>query len=146
MQAQACFRVHLRPRCDEGFELVGRRRLDGGVSGIATDFPDGTVIDRARRPSEIGEDVLIVRPPSVRHHGLDKGYFPTLKSCCHGDGQAWSDGLQGVVQDGFQQAGAGLFAHGDAGFELIAQDHQFIDLGDNAVLFGKRGERDPHIL
>lgn len=44
--------------------------------------------------------------------------------------------LEGVMEDGFEQAGAGLFARGDAGFELVAQGHEFIDLGDDAVLFG----------
>jgi hypothetical protein len=31
-----------------------------------------------------------------------------------------------------------LLARGDAGFELVAQGHEFIDLGDDAVLFGER--------
>ncbi|WP_161625634.1 hypothetical protein [Sphingobium quisquiliarum] len=45
------------------------------------------------------------------------------------------------MQNAFKQAGSGLFAGGDARFELVAHGYQLIDLGDDAVLLGERRER-----
>src|SRR5262245_37364332 len=41
-----------------------------------------------------------------------------------------------------EQAAAGIGGGGEACFQPVAQHHQFIYLGDNAVLFGERRERD----
>ena len=46
--------------------------------------------------------------------------------------------LPNVIQEGFEQAAACVVAAGKAVFQLVAKRHQFIDLGDNAPLFGER--------
>ena len=33
-----------------------------------------------------------------------------------------------------------MVAGGEAGFQAVAQGHQFVDLGDDAVLFGEGGD------
>lgn len=52
--------------------------------------------------------------------------------------------FEGVVKYGFEQARADLFASREAGFELVAQGHQLIDLGHDSLLLGKWRERDGH--
>ena len=42
----------------------------------------------------------------------------------------YSGRLQSIVQDRFQRAEAGSLAFGEAGFELVAQGHELIDLID----------------
>ena len=42
------------------------------------------------------------------------------------------------MQQRFELAAAALVGSGQAGFELVAQGHQFIDFGDDAVLFASR--------
>ncbi len=49
-------------------------------------------------------------------------------------------GGKGLVQEGVEEAVAGFVAVGKAGFQAVAQGHQFIDLGDDAVLFGEGWE------
>lgn len=88
-QAEARLRVHLWPRRDEYLKLVGWRCLDDCMFSIGADFRDSAVIDRARRPCEIRENILIIRPAPVRDHRLDQADFPTLKfiappTYCHG--------------------------------------------------------------
>ena len=48
------------------------------------------------------------------------------------------------MQHGFEQVAAVGFGGGKLGFQLVAQRHQFIDLGDDAVLFGewREGNQD----
>lgn len=45
------------------------------------------------------------------------------------------------LQAGGQQTLAALLALGLSGFQLIAQCHEFIDFGNDAVLFGERRQR-----
>jgi len=40
------------------------------------------------------------------------------------------------VQDGFQQAAAVGCGAAELAFQLVAQGHELIDFGDDAVLFG----------
>ena len=47
------------------------------------------------------------------------------------------DGSKRLVQQRVEQAAAGGFAGGKAGFQPVAQRHQFVDFGDDAVLFGE---------
>jgi hypothetical protein len=42
-----------------------------------------------------------------------------------------------MVQDGFEQAPAPGLGGCELRFQLVAERHQFIDLGDDAVLFGE---------
>ena len=44
------------------------------------------------------------------------------------------------MEYGFEQAVAVGLSGGELGFELVAQGHQFVYPGDDAVLFGERGE------
>jgi|GEM_PF-3365362 len=44
------------------------------------------------------------------------------------------------MQHGFEQAAVVGLGGGELGFELVAQGHQLIDLGYDAVLFGERWE------
>ena len=44
------------------------------------------------------------------------------------------------MEDGFEQAAACVVAGGEAFFQPVAERHQFIDLGDDAVLFGEGWE------
>ena len=46
-------------------------------------------------------------------------------------------GGKGLVQEGVEEAVAGLVANGEARFQAVAQGHQFFDLGDDTVLFGE---------
>ena len=48
--------------------------------------------------------------------------------------------IQGFVQHGFQQAAAVGFGGGELGFQLVAQRHQFVYFGDDAVLLGEGWE------
>ena len=48
--------------------------------------------------------------------------------------------IQRFVQQGFKKAGAGGSGSGEAGFQLIAESHQGVDFGHDAVLFGEGGE------
>ncbi len=52
---------------------------------------------------------------------------------CHGAAQR-------LVQESFEEAGSGGGGGGEAGFQLIAERHQGIDLGHDAVLFGEGRE------
>lgn len=49
-------------------------------------------------------------------------------------------GFQRLVQEGFEEVGAGGGGGGEAGFQLIAECHQGIDLGHDSVLFGEGWE------
>ena len=49
-------------------------------------------------------------------------------------------GGKGLVQEGVEEAVAGLVAGGKACFQAVAQGQQLIDPGDDAVLFGKGWE------
>jgi hypothetical protein len=45
-------------------------------------------------------------------------------------------GSEGLVEGGFEEvAGLGL-GGGELGFQAVAESHQFIDFGDDAVLLG----------
>ena len=46
------------------------------------------------------------------------------------------------MEHGFEQAAAVGLGGGKLGFELVAQGHQFVYPGDDAVLFGEGRERD----
>ena len=46
------------------------------------------------------------------------------------------------MEHGFQQAAAVGLGGGELGFELVAQGHQFVYPGDDAVLLGERGKGD----
>ena len=46
-------------------------------------------------------------------------------------------GVHGFAECGFEEAGAGGRGGGEAGFELVAEGHEFGDLGDDAVLLGE---------
>src|SRR5215470_6829755 len=46
------------------------------------------------------------------------------------------------MKHGFEQTAAIGLSGGELGFELVAQGHQFVYPGDDAVLFGERGKRD----
>jgi len=70
---------------------------------------------------------------SYSRPALERRYLQTVFT----GQQDQSGGLEGVVQDGFEQAGANLLAGGEADFELIAHVHQLIDLGNDAALFCK---------
>jgi len=48
---------------------------------------------------------------------------------------------QRITQHGFEQAAAVGLGAGEVGFQLVAEGHEFIDFGDDAVLFGKRRQR-----
>ena len=48
--------------------------------------------------------------------------------------------IQGFMQHGLQQAAAVGLSGSELDFELVAQGHQFVHPGDDAVLFGERGE------
>ena len=50
--------------------------------------------------------------------------------------------LQGLVQDGVEKAAAYFAAGGKILFQLFADRHQFVDLGDDAVLFGEGRESE----
>ena len=43
---------------------------------------------------------------------------------------------EGVVEDGFEEASGFGLGGGELGFEAVAEGHQLVDLGDDAVLFG----------
>jgi hypothetical protein len=45
--------------------------------------------------------------------------------------------IERISKHRFQQAAAVGFGGGDMGFQLVAQRHQLIDLGNDAVLFGE---------
>src|SRR5262249_53639039 len=44
---------------------------------------------------------------------------------------------EGLGEQRFEQAAAGVVGGGEACFEPVAQGHQLMDLGDNAALFGE---------
>ena len=46
-------------------------------------------------------------------------------------------GFQRLMQQRFQKAAAMLVGLLQAGFEAVAERHQFVDFGDDAMLFGK---------
>ena len=48
--------------------------------------------------------------------------------------------LKRFGEEGVEEAAAGGGGGGEARFQLVAQRHQRIDLGDNAVLLGERRE------
>ncbi|MDT4853400.1 hypothetical protein FQZ97_876650 [compost metagenome] len=48
-------------------------------------------------------------------------------------------GLGQAVQQCLHQLGVGAFGVGLLGLQAVAEGHQFIDFGDDAVLFGERG-------
>ena len=50
--------------------------------------------------------------------------------------------LQRLVQKGVEQVAAGIVACGEAHFQLVAEGHQFINFGDDAVFFGQGREGD----
>ena len=50
-----------------------------------------------------------------------------------------------VVEDDFKQAAACVVAGSEALFQPVAERHQFIDLGDDAVLFGEGWESKSQI-
>ena len=54
-----------------------------------------------------------------------------------GFGRGVGGGLVQALQGRGGQAVAAKFAFLQCGFELVAQGHQFIDFGDDAVLFGE---------
>ena len=43
------------------------------------------------------------------------------------------------MQQGVKQVASGVVARGETRFQLVAESHQFIDLGDDAVLLGQAG-------
>lgn len=47
----------------------------------------------------------------------------------------------GLLDDSVGEVDLGGFGVGEARLEGVAQGHEFVDLGDDAVLFGKRWER-----
>ena len=47
-----------------------------------------------------------------------------------------------VAQHGCEQAAAVGLGGDELGLQLVAQGHQLINLGDDAVLFGERGKGD----
>ncbi|MNR15240.1 hypothetical protein D3C85_1317620 [compost metagenome] len=47
-------------------------------------------------------------------------------------------GLGQAVEQRLHQPGVGACGVGLAGFQTVAQGHQFVDFGDDAVLFGER--------
>ncbi len=49
---------------------------------------------------------------------------------------------QRLVQDGFEEAAAFGLGGGELRFQPVAEGHQFIDFGDDAVLFGEGWERN----
>ena len=46
--------------------------------------------------------------------------------------------LPRFLQDGFEEAAAFGLGGGELRFQPVAQGHQFVDFGDDAVLFGER--------
>ena len=46
------------------------------------------------------------------------------------------------MEDGIKQAATYVVGRGETLFQLVAERHQFIDLGDDAKLFGEWRERD----
>ena len=51
-----------------------------------------------------------------------------------------------AAEQRLHQLGVGVFGVGLLGFQAVAQGHQFIDFGDDAVLFGEWGHRDYQLL
>jgi hypothetical protein len=50
--------------------------------------------------------------------------------------------VEGLVEGGFEEAaGLGLDG-GELGFEAVAEGHQFVHFGDDAVLFAQRRNRN----
>ncbi|MOA57554.1 hypothetical protein D3C78_1817570 [compost metagenome] len=62
--------------------------------------------------------------------------LPALRKICR------IAGLSQAVQQRLHQLGVGAVGIGLPGFEPVAQGHQLIDFGDDAVLFGFRRERN----
>jgi hypothetical protein len=50
-----------------------------------------------------------------------------------------------LVEDGFEEAAAFDLSRVELLFQPVAQRHQLFDLGDDAVLFGERWQRDQHL-
>ena len=50
--------------------------------------------------------------------------------------------LQRLVQQGGEQAAVGVIAGSKARFQPVTQRYQFIDFGNDAVLFGEGREGD----
>ena len=54
------------------------------------------------------------------------GIYLLVPSCCH------------PVHDGVGQTALGGLGVGEAGLEGVAEGHELVDFGDDAVLFGQR--------
>lgn len=48
---------------------------------------------------------------------------------------------EGLVKDGFEEAAALGLGGGELRFQAVAEGHQLVDFGDDAVLFGEGGRR-----
>ena len=99
--------------------------------------------------------VRVLRDELAAHGEVEDGPAQLLDLIgAGGEGREGIQGEAGVVLKGF---GIGRVQAGEAGrgqpvarclplspgrFQLVAQGHQFIDLGDDAVLFGKGWEHD----
>ena len=46
-------------------------------------------------------------------------------------------GREGFVEGGFERGAAGVGGVGEAGFQFVAEGHEFIDFGDDALLLGE---------
>ena len=83
--------------------------------------------------------------------------FFSLASCASGRGYGVAETFQrpvrmgvaargsGGLEGGFDKGGGEAFllraGLGEAGLEAVAERHQFVDFGDDAVLFGEGGKR-----
>lgn len=77
------------------------------------------------------------RPASAASFSLSRGRvlsFFSAPEVSFKIGMTAPSGGQRVAQHGFEQTAAVGFVGGELGFELVAQRHQFIDLGDDTVL------------
>ena len=49
------------------------------------------------------------------------------------------------MEGGFEEAAGLGLGGGELGFQAVAEGHQFIDFGDDAVLFGEWWDRNGHL-
>jgi hypothetical protein len=79
--AQAGRMIDVRPCREKGVQIVVSRGFRRFVLRLGSDFSDQPMVYGPGRPSEVGQDVLIIRECSTpSDHRLDQGDFPGLSA------------------------------------------------------------------
>lgn len=76
-EAKSRLGIDLRPVRKKSIQFIFRRSFGGLVPCAGSDLRDTRMIDRARRPREVRQNVLVVVAPT-RQHRFDQRDLPPL--------------------------------------------------------------------